>query len=148
MKEQEEKRRNLLKKNKDLFEKKKKLEEEKSHKYQLEMAKEEIVKEKGILESSLIKLRDDLSQIKEKLRNLEWDEEAYNSFTINYQKEISIFSLDDIYSTHKELKDRVDEIRNVTKEDELNCRTTLEKQMEDFTNPSFKSVENELNLSR
>ena len=147
LKEQEEKRRNLLKKNKDLFEKKKKLEEEKSHKYQLEMAKEEIVKEKGILESSLIKLIDDLSQIKEKLRNLEWNEEAYNSFTINYQKEISIFSLDDIYSTHKELKDRVDEIRNVTKEDELNCRTTLEKQMEDFTNPSFKSVENELNWS-
>ena len=111
------------------------------------MAKEEIVKEKGILESSLIKLRDDLSQIKEKLRNLEWNEEAYNSFTINYQKEISIFSLNDIYSTHKELKERVDEIRNVTKEDELNCRTTLEKQMVDFTNPSFKSVEIELNWS-
>lgn len=147
LKEKEDEKRDFLAKNKDIEEKRTQLEEEKRKKARLEEAKSKLLIDQGSISHSLNEDKLSIAKLNENLANIKWDDIAYSAFTYNYSRDITITSCSDIYSSHNKLSKIVDIERNQKKEAETINRITLEKEMDDFVNPSLRSVNSELNWS-
>ena len=103
--------------------------------------------DQGSISHSINEDKLSIAKLNENLANIKWDDIAYSTFTYNYSRDITITSCSDIYSSHNKLSKIVDIERNQKKEAETINRITLEKEMDDFVNPSLRSVNSELNWS-